>query len=140
MSTRSFKMLVKAMQGEVDEKMTSEQALYLSEEAKGFQSILRRSLHLSNSRCKEVLMDIATWTGHNSLGSFVDSLKDLETIFDSPSPQVIDYLENCFQTTADCQKVENVEWSSGVEAFVFYLETSKINEAKTKDAIKEIML
>ena len=76
--------------------MTEEQALYLSEEAEGFQSLLRRSLHLSNSRFKEVLMDIATWTGHNALGLFVDSLNDLEILFNSPSPIVLNFLEHCF--------------------------------------------
>ena len=96
MSTRSFNMLVKAIKGKVDKKITSEQAYYLSEEAKRFQSLLRRSLHLSNSRIKEVLMDIATWTGHNALGLFVDSLDDLEILFKSPSPKVLDFLEHCF--------------------------------------------
>ena len=108
--------------------MTEEQALYLSEEAEGFQSLLRRSLHLSNSRFKEVLMDIATWTGHNSLGLFVDSLNDLEILFNSPTPQVIGFLENCFWRTPYCFQVENVEWRSGVEFFIFYMNTSKINE------------
>ena len=96
MPTRSLKMLVKAIKGKDDNKMTSEQALCLSEEAKRFQSILRRSLHLSNSRIKEVLMDIATWTGHNALGLFVDSLDDLEILFKSPSPKVLNFLEHCF--------------------------------------------
>ena len=96
MPTRSFKMLVKAIKGKDDIKMTSELALYLSEEAQRFQSLLRRSLHLSNSRFKEVLMDIMTWTGHNSFGLFVDSLNDLEILFNSPSLQVLDFLEHCF--------------------------------------------
>ena len=85
-------------------------------------------------------MDIATWTGHNTLGLFVDSLNDLEILFNSPSQQVLDFLEHCFQRTPDCDQVENVEWRLEVEAFVFYLNTSKITEAKTKDVINEMML
>ena len=85
-------------------------------------------------------MDIATWTGHNSLGLFVDCLKDLDILFNSGSPQVVDFLDHCFEETPDCLQVENVEWRQGVEGFVFYLNTSKINEAKTKDIIEKIML
>ena len=85
-------------------------------------------------------MDIMTWTGHNAFGLFVDSLNDLEILFNSPSLQVLDFLEHCFQRTPYCDQVENVEWRLEVEAFVFYLDKSNITEAKTKDVINEMML
>ena len=85
-------------------------------------------------------MDIATWSGQNALGLFVDSLNDLEILFNTQSPQVLDFFGHCFQETPSCQKVENVQWSMDLDSFVFGQNSSKIDEARTNEALNEIAL
>ena len=68
----------------------------MTDDAKGYQSILQRSVHLENSRFKEFFMDLVFWLNIISLDLFVNSLADLEFLFNAPSTQVLNFFENCF--------------------------------------------
>ena len=63
-----------------------------SGESGGFQSIARRSIHVKNTRIKEILMSIAIKCKGNHLSLFVDTVSDLIVLFESGSPAVENFL------------------------------------------------
>ena len=82
-------------------------------------------------------MEIAFWSGRNLLGSFVDNLTDLEILFNSASPQVVNFFDNCFQRTPYCLQVNSVEWKAGQDFAVLALDYSKVDESEVDQYMKE---
>ena len=82
-------------------------------------------------------MDIAIWSGHNALGLFVNNLTDMGILFNSASPQVLNFFEHCFQRTPHCLEIDTVEWKAGQDSVVFALDTSKIDQERANKYLKE---
>ena len=101
MPTQSLLALVKKRkdkEGQASKKQEDTEILttYLTDDARGYQSILQRSMYLENSRFKEFYMDLAFWLGIISLDLFVTSLDDLLFLFNAPSTQVLNFFQHCF--------------------------------------------
>ena len=79
-------------------------------EAGGYQSVAKRSIHSKHSRIKEVIMGITTSTDQNALVLFVDNISDILILFKAASPMILNFFDNCFEKTSFCVNVNNVEW------------------------------
>ena len=51
-------------------------------DSRGFQSILKKSVHFNNARFRDLLMEIAMLSRENTLGMFVENLEDLSILFE----------------------------------------------------------
>ena len=83
----------------------------------------------------------------STIGSFVDNIDDMKTLFEAMSPQVFDLFENGFSETISCKRVKHVEWSSDrVRIFgtstrtleVINRETSILTEQEANAAVKQV--
>ena len=72
-------------------------------------------------------MDIAIHFEGNSLTLFVDTVSDLLVLFNSDSPSVLNFFENCFNKTKYCAEVHTVEWQTESLSAVFAKNNSKID-------------
>jgi hypothetical protein len=61
---------------------------------KGFKSITKKSIHFRSARFRECLMEIGMMTEENSIADFVDNLEDIEILFTSMSPAVVEFFSN----------------------------------------------
>ena len=66
----------KSVQDWMKEKDTSEI------DSRGFQSILKKSIHFNNSRYRDILMSITLLSKENTVGMYIEDLKDLAIIFE----------------------------------------------------------
>lgn len=71
-------------------------------DSKGFQSILRKSIHFNNARYRDLLMEITMLSEENTLSYFVENLVDFGILLDRMSPSVTAFFDNCFIMTEFC--------------------------------------
>jgi len=58
-------------------------------------------------------MEIAMLCQENSISDFVDNLEDIELMFTSMSPAVVEFFENGYNVTRFTKKVKNLDWKLG---------------------------
>ena len=51
-------------------------------DSRGFQSILKKSIHFNNTRYRDILMSITLMSKENTVGMYIENLQDLSIIFD----------------------------------------------------------
>ena len=62
------------------------------------------------------------------MNSFCANLEDLETIFESMTPVVAEFLDNAHTSTIYSDRIENLNWYKGVERKVIGNKTTMINQ------------
>ena len=55
-------------------------------------------------------MEISMLCQENSISDFVDNLEDIELMFTSMSPAVVEFFENGYNVTRFTKKVKNLDW------------------------------
>ena len=99
---------------------------------KGFKSILQKCVHFRNARYRDLLMDIAALSKSCTISKFVDSLDDMEILFDNLSPSVIKFFQEGFLETNQCKKVKNADWPiRGINQVVWMEYSSALTEEDT---------
>ena len=105
------------------------------DDARGFQSILKKSIHYNTSRYRDMLMATTVLSKENTVGMFIENLSDLEIIFEHGSEYVSNFLSNCFLETDFCESVNNADWKTGEALKVFPRRSSIITEEIANDEI-----
>jgi len=80
---------------------------------------MHKSVHYDNTRSRDCLMNITMLSQENTLMMFTDNLIELSLLFETMSPTVVSFFENCFLQTEFCQAINNVDWSTGDDLYVF---------------------
>jgi hypothetical protein len=106
-------------------------------DSRGFQSILKKSIHFNNSRYRDILMSITLMSKENTVGMYIENLQDLAIIFDQMSPYVANFLEDCYLETDFCDNVQNADWHAGDDMKVFESNSSIINEQAANKEITD---
>jgi len=57
----------------------------------GFKSILMKCVHFRNARYRDLLMEISMFSEGHNVSQFVDSLDDIDVLFDNMSPVVVEF-------------------------------------------------
>ena len=73
----------------------------------GFRSIMKKSLHATNSRYRECLMEIAMLCDENSMNNFVDNLEDISILTSSMSPTIVRFFDHGFNETRFTKKIRS---------------------------------
>ena len=87
--------------------------------AKGFKSILKKSVHFNNNRFRDVLMNITMLSNESTLSMFVDNLDEFAMLLETQSPAVTAFFENCFLHTEFCKSVSNADWKTGIKYEIY---------------------
>jgi hypothetical protein len=106
-------------------------------DCRGFQSILKKCVHFSNSRYRDLLMSITVMSKENTVGMYIENLQDLAVIFDQMSPYVSNFLEDCYIETEFCENVCNADWQAGEHLKVFESNSSIITESAANNEITD---
>ena len=107
-------------------------------DAKGFQSILKKSLHFDSSRFRDEMLKLTSLnSSENTMGLFVDDLDDIKILFHQMSPQVKILLDDCFVKTVRCASIMNADWETGTPFMVFNLSSSLIDHETANYAITD---
>jgi len=108
-----------------------------SDGAVGFKAIPKKSLHFASSRFRESLMEISMLTQENSLSNFVDNQEDIEILFTSMSPSVVEFFQNSFNKTRFTKSVKNLDWKLGDTLKVIGQDNSVITQELADKCINE---
>ena len=69
-----------------------------------------KSMYFKNTRFRENLIKISSMCGETELSSFVNNIEDIEVLFNSTTPNVLELLDNCFNQNTYCMEVDNLNW------------------------------
>ena len=103
----------------------------------GFKSIQKKSLHFSNSRFRENLMEIAMLCRENAIDNFLENIGDMEILFKSMSPAETKLFDSAFKRTRFTDSVQNADWRIGDTQEVIGMNTSDITEKLANKLIKK---
>jgi len=61
---------------------------------------------------RDLLMKISILCQETEINTFVDSLDDVDNLFQSANPIVSEFFEHSFVETSYCKEIETLDWSS----------------------------
>lgn len=78
-----------------------------------FNSVLKKSLRVVNSRFREVLIQMAMICSENSIDNFIENLDDMEILLNSKSQSVYDLFNNAYKKNRFTDSIKMCEWKLG---------------------------
>ena len=79
----------------------------------GYMPILNKAMYFKNTRFRENLIRISALCGETQITSFVNAIEDIEVLFNNLTPNVADFLDNCFNKNSYCYELDNLNWKQG---------------------------
>ena len=108
----------------------------IDSKAKSFDSILKKSIHFKDDRFRDSLILITQLAADdNRLSLYVNNLNDLKKMFETLTPILAVFLDDCFYYTEFSKNITEVPWLKGEQCFVFSWPRSFIEK---RDATREI--
>lgn len=71
----------------------------------------------------------------NSVNNFVDNLADMEVLFESMSPAIVEFLQNGFNETRHTKSIKNLSWKLGDSLKVIGQQGSTISEKQANKIV-----
>ena len=79
----------------------------------GFKPVQKKCLHFRSARFRESLMEIAMLCQETDVSNFVENLEDIQILFTSMSPAIVEFFENGYNSTRFTKKIKNLDWRLG---------------------------
>ena len=92
-------------------------------------------MHFENPLFRDFLIKIIELSRESTLALFLQNLDDLMRLFETLSPVVNSFLENCFTETGFCIRINKVDMPIGTPTKVFKRAGSKIDTDIAQDEI-----
>ena len=79
----------------------------------GYKNILKKSVYFTNSRFRDILLDITILSEHNTISNWVDNLDDIKYLMKNISPSVLECFEAAFVETNYCKQTNHASLTEG---------------------------